>query len=278
MAQHAKMVAALRRSVAKIDGTQERLVAQSSQACLKFGIDDIDMLLGSGLALGDMHEVRCSLSRDIGCTTGFLMGLLSGLSDDRPIVLLSEPSTALDTGNFFPDGLVHLGLDASRLIRVRPLHLNDCLWAAGETCRTGGLAAIILHVKGNPNLFDLSVSRKLMLRAQTSGTPLFIVRQAGEEEASSAATRWHIKPASSLPDETYPKGVGHMRLTLTLEKNRNGQTGQWLIAWNPKTRSFEHAATYTTASTHTLLPLHPSANRPDSASEMGQVVALERAS
>lgn len=267
----------MRRSVAMIDGTRERLTTENGQTRLGFGIDDIDATLGGGLATSDMHEIRCSLSRDSGCSIGFLFGLLSNLSCNRPVAWIEGPATAFEMGKLFPDGLMFFGFDASRLIHIRPMHFNDCLWAAGEAARTGGLAAVVLHVKGNPNMFDLSVSRKLMLRAQTSGTPLFILRQAGEEEASSAATRWHIRPAPSLPDENYQKGLGHMRLILTLEKNRNGQTGQWPIAWNIKTRSFEHAATYK-SSANTLLPLHPSADRQDSPSEMGQVVALERAS
>lgn len=277
MTQRANLVAALRRSVAKLDGTQERLTVQSSQVVTSLGVDDIDALLGGGFLQGNMHEVRCTLSRDIGCTIGFLLGVLYGLTDKQPIVWLSEPSADLDTGMLFPGGISHLGLDPSRIACIRPPHLADCFWAAGEALRTGGLAAVVLHLKGNPNTFDLSISRKLMLRAQTSGIPLFTLRQAGAEEASSAATRWHIKPSPSLPNEIYPKGLGHMRLTLTLEKNRNGQTGQWLIAWNPQTRSFEHAANSsqhrsgktTTQSTHSSLPFHPSVVRQDNAAEMG---------
>ena len=150
------------------------------------------------------------------------------------------------------------------------MHFNECLWAAGEAVKTGSLAAVILHVKGNAKLLDLSVSRKLTLRAQNSGMPLFLLRQAGEEEASSATTRWHIKPVSSLPEESYGRGVGYMRLLLSLEKNRNGRTGQWLIAWNPEKRSFEHAA-----STHFMLPLYPSSDGSDCASKMGKILAGE---
>lgn len=274
MAQRANIVTALRQSVARIDGTRERFAVRNAQARLWVAVDDVDALLGGGLTLGDMHEIRCSVSRDVGCAMGFLFALLNGLNSDRPVFWIDEPSSTLDAGKLFPDGLSHYGFDASRLIRVQPMHFGECLWAAGEAAKAGNLAAVILHVKGNQKALDLSVSRKLMLRAQASGTPLFILRQAGEEEASSAATRWHIKPAPSLPNENYSKGVGHMRLVLTLEKNRNGQTGQWPIAWNPETRSFEHAATRI-PSANTLLPLHPSANRPDSAAEMGKIMAGE---
>jgi len=273
MHNHANIVDNLRRSVARIDDTRRRLAVQSSERRLPVGIDEIDSLLDGGLTQGDLHEFRCSYSRDIGCTVGLLLGLVSKLKSNKPIIWIGEPSAGIDSGMLFPDGLEHFGFDASRFVHISPMHLNDCLWAAGEATRVSGLAAVVLHFKGNPQSFDLSVSRKLMLRARTSETPVFVLRQAGEEEASSATTRWHIKPAPSHPDQFHPKGVGHMRLTLTLEKNRNGQTGQWLIAWNPQTRSFEHAAEHT-RSAHTLLPIHSSAYRQDLPTETGQVVAF----
>jgi len=272
MTQPVKTVEALRRSVAQIDGRQERLSIQSDNAQLTFGIKDIDSLIGCGLALDDMHELRCSQSRDLACMAGFLLGLLLRLNTQRPVICISEPSARLDTGRIFPDGASYFGFDTSRLVHITPIHLKDAFWATGEAVRSGGSAAVMFHLKGNPQSFDLSISRKLMLRAQTSGTPLFIVRQAGEEETSSASTRWHIKPETSLPDQAFTKGVGQMRLTLTLEKNRNGQLGRWPIAWNPQTRSFNHVKE-SPDTTHSVLPVHSSAYRPHRSSETGKFVA-----
>ncbi|MEM7068445.1 MAG: hypothetical protein AAF478_06125 [Pseudomonadota bacterium] len=274
MRKSAPTITSLKEAIARIDGTRERLAVQNGQDRLRFGIPPIEAITGGGIALNDMHEIRCSLSRDIGCAFGFLLGLLSRLDETRPIAWICEPSTVADTGKLFPDGLSYFGLESSRMFHITPLHLADAFWASGEAARTGGVSAIIFHIKGNPGTFDLSVSRKLALRAQASGTPLFILRQAGEEEASSAATRWHVSPAPSLPDETYHKGLGHMRLRLTLEKNRNGQLGQWLVAWNPKTRSFENAAK-SPANTNSRMPLYPSANRSYRPQEMGKIMAVK---
>ncbi len=241
---------------------------------LRIGIGEIDTLLGDRIALNELHEVRCSFSRDIGCACGFVVALTAQLKSAGKIVWITEPAIG-DAGRLFPDGLAHFGFDAERLVQINPLHLNDALWAAGEAARNGSLAAIVFHVKGNPKMFDLSVSRKLMLRVQNSGRPFFILRQAGQEEASSTATRWYVQPEQSLPDNNFEKGVGHMRLRLTLEKNRNGQTGQWLIAYNPQSRSFEHAAS-NTATTHSGLPVYAPFHRPDLSAQMGQILAPER--
>ncbi|MBN4066229.1 hypothetical protein JYT43_00205 [Ahrensia sp. AH-315-G08] len=270
-------VEALRQSISKIDGTQERFAVGEGQGRLRVDGQTIDRHLRGGLSLNDLHEVRCSFSRDIGCALGFITTLLCQLAKDRPVVWIADPSCALDMGSLFPDGLAQFGFDAARLLHIKPMHLNHALWAAGEAAKISGLAAVVLQVKGNSQMFDLTVSRKLMLRAQTSGTPFFVIRQAGEEEASSAATRWHVAPLPSLSDENFEKGVGPIRLALTLEKNRNGQTGHWPLAWNPPTRSFEHVP-QNPASAHSGVSLHPSVHRPDRPAKMGQVVAFEQAS
>ena len=275
MQQHLNIIRALQQSVYAIDGTRERLAVEGSGKRLGLGIPEIDILLGGGLALNDLHEIRCSLSRDIGAMCGFMLGLLCRIEKGRPVIWISEPSVSLNAGTLYPDGFSYFGFDASCLVNIQPMHLKDALWATGEAAKVGSLAAAVFHLAGNPEAFDLSASRKLMLRSQKSGVPLFVLRQSGREEASSAATRWHVKPSSSLPDEDFDRGVGNTRLTLTLEKNRNGQTGQWTIAWNPQTRSFEHAAQSSSAA-YSKLSFNAPSHRPYCPSQVGQVVALDR--
>ncbi len=262
----------LRKSISRIDRKQKLASDPCQQGRLGIGIAEIDNRLEGGLAPNDLHEFRCSFSRDVGSALGFLLALMARPVSQKPIVWITDPACVVDANILFPDGLAQFGFDASRLFYIRPMHLSQAFWSAGEAAISSSAAAVVFQVKGNPGMFDLPTSRKLALRAQTSGKPFFVLRQAGEEEASSAATRWHISPLQSLSSETFSTGVGHMRLALTLEKNRNGQTGQWTIAWNPQTRSFENAA-QSSAPTNSELPFHPSAARPDRPQKMGQIVA-----
>ena len=117
MSQPTNIVAALRHSVAKIEGTQERLSTGPGAGRLQLGLEDIDALLGGGLLLGDLHELRYSLCRDIGSAAGFLFGLLAGLNDSRRIMWINDPAAGLDIGTLFPDGLAHFGFEAARLVR-----------------------------------------------------------------------------------------------------------------------------------------------------------------
>ncbi|WP_346221624.1 hypothetical protein [Fulvimarina sp. MAC3] len=224
-----------------------------------------------------LHELRCTSSRNVAALYGLVFALLSRERASQPILWLRDVSALVDGGRVFPDGMRSFGVAAGRLVHVRPVHLRDTLWAAGEAVRTAGLGAVILHVRGNPKAFDLSVSRKLTLRAKESGVPLFLLRQEGAEEASSAATRWCVAPAVSVPHGHFARSLGPMCLTLELERNRNGETGRWKVAWNPQSRSFDHVE-YGAASTHPRLPSAASSDRTHRADEMGRILALERAS
>ncbi|MCO5134464.1 MAG: hypothetical protein M9908_09030 [Phyllobacteriaceae bacterium] len=276
------------------DGQAGRLPdanATQEEARLPLGVPAIDACLSGGLVRHGLHEVRCSQSRDIGTAAGFILSLLAraareagsaaGAANGR-ILWVIDPASAFDSGLPFPDGLRQHGIDAGRLVLVRPERLRDAIWSAGEAARCGDLAALIVQVRGNPPAFDATVSRRLLLRARENRVFTLILRQSGEEEAGAALTRWHAAVCPSLPDEglankARPWAVGHMRLVLTLEKNRNGQTGQWHVSWNPQTGAFEHAAQNPKAA-HSGHPLSVSSDRPDRAAEMGPVLALERAS
>lgn len=270
--------AALQRSISAIETARNhpsKGVRESGH--IGFGVSEIDACLGGGLVRNGLHELRCRASRDIAALYGLVFALLSRERASQPILWLRDISALVDGGCVFPDGMKSFGVAAGRLVHVRPVHLRDTLWAAGEAVGTAGLGAVILHVRGNPKALDLSVSRKLTLRAKESGVPLFLLRQEGAEEASSAATRWCVELAASVPHGHFARSLGPMCLKLELERNRNGETGRWKVAWNPQSRSLEHVE-HGVASTHPCLPSSPSQRRANRADAMGHVVALERAS
>ncbi|WP_156892367.1 ImuA family protein [Salaquimonas pukyongi] len=269
------------------DGHLPDANAAQEKSRLSLGVPAIDGCLSGGLARHGLHEVRCAHGRDIGAATGFALSLLAragkaGGSVAGRVLWIIDPAAAVDGGLPFADGLRQHGIDAGRLVLVRPSRLKDAVWSAGEAARCGELAAVIVQIRGNPAAFDATASRRLLLRARENGVFTMVLRQSGGEEASAALTRWHARACPSLPDEGLygeqtPWGIGRMRLALTLEKNRNGQTGQWHVSWNPRTGAFEHAA-QNPQTAHPGNPLSVSCHRPDRPPEMGQVLALGRAS
>ena len=243
---------------------------------LPLGASAVDHCLDGGLACGGLHEVRSPLARDIGAATGFALGLAAraiAAGDGRRdgIVWVSDPAARIDGGGLFPPGLAQYGLDPSSLTFVEPGDLQGAMWAADEAAGCAGLAAMIFQIRGNPPRFDITATRRLMLRARQSGVLALTLRQSGEEEASAAATRWRVNTELSGADDILDRGVGAMRLLLTLERNRTGRTGQWCLAWNPENRSFEHAAPAHPPA-HSLDRLSVPAHRQDPSGKMGQVL------
>jgi protein ImuA len=151
------------------------------------------------------------------------------------------------------------------------------------------VSATILEIRGNLKHFGLTESRRLCLRAKAAGSPLFIIRHAGEEEASSALLRFLAEPAPAsercLADGSMLGGsIGHPVFRLTLEKSHNPAPLSFLLEWNCRDRQFSlvretgeifssgNPATY--PSTRFPSPAHGQ----DRPTAMGAVLAFERAS
>ncbi len=249
------------------------------QAGVSFGIPALDQHLSGGICTSALHEVRCSLARDFACAAGFVLGLAAqfGKQDAKRVLWVIDPAASVDSGLPFPDGLSEHGIDPKRVIFVRPITLQDALWSADQAAKCSDLSAVIFQVKGNPKPFDMTATRRLMLRARESGVLVCVLRQSGVEEASAAATRWHVEIMPSRVDADFEHGPGQARHVQTLERNRHGRTGQWSLVWNPENRAFEDG-TSKLETTHRVHRIHASAHRPDRPVEMGQVVDLERAS
>ncbi|PTW60394.1 protein ImuA [Breoghania corrubedonensis] len=267
------------RRIADLSGIVRAHAPVSDRAPL--GAEVVDRLLGGGLVRGALHEVRCEHVREIAAASGFLIGLIERLhASSGRVVWVADPATSLDAGTLFPQGLAQIGFDPARLVHVLPHDLATALWAADEAVKCRGLAAVVLQIRGNPARLDLTATRRLMLRAQENGGFACMLRQSAEAQASAAATRWHVRAESSAPPGTLSTPSAP-RWRVTLEKNREGRTGEWSLAWNSECKVFEHAPetrSETCSAENSGPRLHAPAERPGGAAQMGQVVAFEAAS
>ncbi len=223
-----------------------------------------------------LHEVRCAEVRGFAAAASFALGLAAQSARNKQqdrIIWIMDPAASVDAGLPFPDGLAQHGINPCTITFVRPLTLSDALWAADQAARCGELSAVIIQVKGNPKPFDLTASRRLMLRARESKVLVCVLRQSGDEEASAATTRWHVEVTPSIPDPGFPQGIGTPLHHLTLERNRHGRTGHWPLIWNPRSKAFEDGPSFNT-STHRIHRLHTPANRPDCPDQVGKIVGL----
>jgi protein ImuA len=289
----------LRNTIARIEGMpvalEDRATSDANrQDCLSLGVKAIDDALGGGVQMDALSEIRILETRDSGAATGFVLALcvlaLQARADKAGRILwIGETVAGMEAGLPSAEGLLGFGLPPFRLLYARPARLDDALFMAELALGVSAFAAIILEVRGNPQKLGLTESRRLHLRARAAGRPLFLLRQAGEEEASAAPLRLSVRPGLSkarmLPDGSPLKGtIGCPVFHITLEKSRNPGFPDFMMEWNPHERQFYPATQPSSRTVQQTGPadsgtqLPASVHRQDIASEVGNVLAFNRAS
>ncbi len=246
---------------------------------LPLGIPKLDAALGGGLRRAALHEIRSGESRDAGAATGFTVAVLSRLlaANRNPILWITESAATHETGFPYAAGLARFGLDAGRLIVVRVKKPGDALWVFEEGLRCRGLAAVVAEMRGNPRALDLTASRRLALRAGENGVMGLLLRASSRPEPGAATTRWLVSPRPAAVTDDYAAGIGDPAWRLTLERNRFGTTGTFDVEWNHDRRTFA-APRAPAAPTHPLPVAAVSFDRPPAPTDVGEGVALRRAS
>jgi protein ImuA len=262
------------------------------QTRLPLDLPRIDTLLEGGLPLDGITEIRSFRMADAGAASGFALSLaayIKSRGNAAPVLWVGDVVCAMEAGLPYGAGLKQFGLQPEDFLYASPRKLADALWLAEAALASGALAATIFEIPGNPKHFGLTESRRLSLRAKASGSPLFLLRHGGEEEAGSACFRFLAESAPALgrrlPDGSMLGGsIGHPVFALTLEKSRNPAPFSFLLEWNPHDRQFslgERAAEHTASRQPKTNPgarLAPSSDRPDRKEVMGAVLAYDRAS
>jgi protein ImuA len=170
-------------------------------------------------------------------------GQTNEVSRARPILLVLPAYGLRDYGRPHGHGLHALGLPPHRLILAETTHRKDTLWAMEEALHARAVAA----VAGFVDQLDLKNSQRLQLAATDCGLPLFLLRPApslasggGWGEASAAATRWRVGAAPAARDRFGL--ITRARWQLSLERCRNGRTGEWMVEYDHVAHRFSLAA------------------------------------
>jgi protein ImuA len=301
---------ALRETIAKLEGKPAVATAESEALAdkglaaknesvlrLPLGIPTLDEAIDGGLPLDGITEVRSDLLREAGACSGFVLALAAMLqcqseetpSVSLPILWIADMVSTMEAGVPYAVGLRDFGLRPDQFFYASPRKLEDALWLAEAAVESGVFPATILEIRGNPKPFGLTESRRLSLRAKASKRPLLLLRQAGEEEASSAYFRFLVAPAPAqarpLPDGTMLGGsIGNPVFHLTLEKSRNPAPLSFLLEWNPHDRRLFTVSQSADPrlpderTPHFGTPLSTFSNRPDRKKEMGALLAFARTS
>ncbi|MEP7455414.1 hypothetical protein [Phyllobacterium sp. SB3] len=226
---------ALRRDIASLNEQGTHTVSGSA---FDFGCPEVDRIFRNGLARGALHEVLAEESGDAGAATGFVIALaLRASSDQSPILWVEEDFIGTEHGFPYAPGLDHLGLNPDRLIIVRCSSPQDVLKAASDSLGIRGTGAVIIAPWSNPKCLDLTASRKLLLNAQQTDVPAFLLRLGAVPSENAAATRWLISAAPS--QSAGANAPGNPVFEAKLIRNKQGMTGQWLLQWESEDHVFQ---------------------------------------
>ncbi len=192
---------------------------------LAFGDKRIDAHLpGGGLALGQLHEIGgVGVDRETGTlSAGFAASLAGRIGVQKPVFWIAARP------DLYPHGLSDFGLDPGRLVLVRTDDSDATLAAMETALREGGAEMVI----GEVETLGRVASRRLALACQRHGATCLALRRwpygwrTEDRDASLAATRWRLSPASSEREGREP---GPPRWRLALTQARGGRPGEWIV-------------------------------------------------
>lgn len=154
--------------------------------------------------------------------TGFVLACLP--RSGAPVLWVQDRASRLENGRVYGPALRGV-----RLLRVEVSHARDVLWAMEEGAGCAGLAAVVGEVHGAPPVLDFTATKRLALRAEASGVPVWLIRSGAVEGLSAARERWRI---GSLPSEVHPHNAaapGAPVWEAELFRARGRAPGTWAV-------------------------------------------------
>ncbi|MDX2264783.1 MAG: hypothetical protein NW215_07405 [Hyphomicrobiales bacterium] len=144
-----------------------------------------------------LHEVVCETPTDHTATMAFALAVASITGKTgKPMLIATLTGEAQEHGALYGSGLQALRIDAKRVCMVTVNREKELLWALEEAASCAALGAVVALLTRREKLYGFTASRRLKLRQEKSGVPLFIVRQ-GSGDATAATARWHVGSLSS---------------------------------------------------------------------------------
>lgn len=149
---------------------------------------------GSGAAI--LRDVLSGGPFD-GAVTGFVLSCLP--DGDQPVLWVSCRMSRRENGRLYGPALRKFGVRAD-VLRVEVSHPRDVLWAMEEGAACAGLSAVVGEIHGAPEVLSFTATKRLALRAEAAGVPVWLIRSGDHGALSAARERWRL---SSLPSDRH---------------------------------------------------------------------------
>lgn len=207
------------------DSPMAQVISLSSKRLLT----DVPAPNGGGAVLRDV----ISGAPFDGAVTGFVLSCLP--DGEAPVLWVSCRMSRRENGRLYGPALRQFGVRAD-LLRVEVSHPRDVLWAMEEGAGCAGLAAVVGEIHGAPEVLSFTATKRLVLRSEASGVPVWLIRTGDDGALSAARERWRV---SSLPSEMHrwnPHAPGHPLWEADLFRARGRAPGVWSARHEPAAR------------------------------------------
>lgn len=179
-----------------------------------------------------LHEMVGDTPADFAAAQAFaLSATTQNGRTQRPLFFGTLARGSHERGTLYGAGLRHFGLDPGRVLLFEAPSEKALLWVAEEAANCPAFSGAIIVLSQREKLYGFTASRRLKLRQQRSGVPLFLVRSmAGEPTA--ATTRWRIAfaPSQGLMAPGAPASLlGPPRFRVRLERYAGISPREWEV-------------------------------------------------
>ncbi len=163
---------------------------------------------------------------------------------DGALLWVQDRMSSLELGRPFGRGIRRGFAITGPILHVGVRTAQDALWAMEEALRCTAVAAVVGELWGLPKALNFTASKRLAMRSERSGTPLYLIRHGAARELSAARDRWCIRSLPSAPHPHDDKAPGAPRWALERFRSRAHQTGEWEGRYDRKTHDLALSARF----------------------------------
>ena len=170
-----------------------------------------------------LRDVLAGAPFDAG-VTGFVVAALPDSTD--PVLWVSDRMARRENGRLYGPALAAFGLRAP-VLRVEVSHPRDVLWAMEEGASCAGLSAVVGEIHGAPEVLSFTATKRLALRAEAAGVPIWLIRSGDHGALSAARERWRILSLPAAAHRWNSQAPGTACWQAELFRARGRAPGVW---------------------------------------------------
>ncbi|WP_372989555.1 ImuA family protein [Sulfitobacter sp.] len=161
--------------------------------------------------------------------TGFVLACLPDSKD--PVMWIQDRMSRRENGRLYGAALRRFGFNGN-ILRVEVSHPRDVLWAMEEGASCAGLSAVVGEIHGAPEVLSFTATKRLALRAENSGVPLWLIRSGDHGALSAARERWRLRSRPSGANRFNAQAPGAPVWEADLFRARGRAPGVWTATYD----------------------------------------------